>query len=86
MGLRVTNDNVIIRELEMQTETPGGLIITSTDDGLIAKGLVICSQNKSDFELNIFFNRSDALPFIYDGEDLLILKQEHIIAYVDKEG
>jgi len=97
MVLKPLYDRVVVRRLEAETTTKGGIIIPEksaekpTQGEVIAVGDGVISDNGELRTLlvktgnRILFGQFSGSPVKVDGEELLILRESDILAIVEEE-
>lgn len=95
MNVSILGDRVLVRKIESEKTTTGGLVVLTGDDihtpsGLVLKvgegrttkeGLVIPLTVKVNDTVMYYPNSGIAVKI--EGEDLLVLREEEIYAVVD---
>lgn len=95
MSVSILGDRVLIRKIESDKTTAGGLVVLTGDDihtpkGIVLKvgegrttkeGLIIPISVKVDDTVMYYPNAGVAVKI--EGEDLLVLREEEIYAVVD---
>ncbi len=91
MALKPLHDRVLVRRVESEEKTAGGLIIPDTAKEKPAEGIVVAAgegARKDSGELipmavkegdKILFGKWSGTEVIVDGEDLLIMKESDIL-------
>ncbi len=96
MNVRPLNDRVIVKRLEEETKTAGGLFIPDSAKEKPTRGLVIAVGNgkmnddgvrktldvKKDNE--ILFGKYAGTEIKFDGQDLIIMREEDILAVIER--
>ena len=94
MGLRPLHDRVLIRRLDSEDKTAGGIIIPDTAQEKPAEGKVIAvgtgTRNESgkitplDVKVKdkVLFGKWSGTEVKVDGEDLLIMKEADIMGII----
>jgi chaperonin GroES len=92
MAIRPLQDRVLVRRLEEETKTSGGIIIPDTAKEKPTRGKVIAvgkgSRNEAGQVIPLDVKKDDVVLFAkwggtevkIDGEDFLIMKESDIIA------
>ena len=92
MAIRPLHDRVLVKRIEEETKTPGGIIIPDSAKEKPTKGQVIAvgngSRNEAGQVVPLDVKKNDVVLFAkwggteikVDGEDFLIMKESDIIA------
>ena len=95
MRFRPLHDRVLIRRIEAQEKTPGGIIIPDTAKEKPVEGEVLAvgpGSRTEDGKLNpldvragdrVLFGKWSGTEVLIDGEDRLILKEADILGVVE---
>jgi len=95
MQFRPLHDRVVVRRLEAEEKTSGGIIIPDTarekpqEGEIVAVGPGARDDNGSLVELSvkagdrILFGKWSGIEVKIDGEDLLIMKESDILGVID---
>jgi chaperonin GroES len=90
MNIRPLNDNIVVREIEPEVKTPGGIIIpeNSKDKRAIPMGVVVEAGTSNIVKQGqvVIYPRSS--PFVFDlggGKSLLVLKAEDVLGIMEME-
>lgn len=95
MGFRPLHDRVLVRRVEAEEKTAGGIIIPDTakekpqEGEVIAVGAGTRDENGKLIELDvkagdrILFGKWSGTEVRLDGEDLLIMKESDILGIID---
>lgn len=95
MELRPLNDRVVVKRVDAENTTKGGIIIPDTVTEKPVQGTVLAvGPGKKDKDGNsipidvsvndtVLFGKWSGTELKHDGEDLLILKEEDIFAVID---
>jgi chaperonin GroES len=95
MQIRPLHDRVIVRRIEADTKTPGGLIIPDTaaekpiQGEVVAAGPGVRDEDGNVHPLDVkpgdrvLFSKWGGTEVKIDGEDLLVLKESDIIGVVE---
>ena len=98
MGFRPLHDRVVIRRIESNDRTPGGIIIPDTAKEKPQEGEVISvgpGARDDSGKINaldvkpgdrILFGKWSGTEVRLDGEDLIIMKESDILGVVDNAG
>ncbi len=94
MNVRPLNDRVLVKRLEEETKTAGGIFIPDSAKEKPTRGLVIAVGNgklnddgvrktldvKKDDE--ILFGKYAGTEIKFDGQELIIMREEDILAVI----
>ena len=95
MNLRPLNDRVVVRRLEEETKTAGGIIIPDTAKEKPIQGEVIAvgngkvlddgSRKALDVKAGdrVLFGKYSGTDIKVEGEELLIMREDDILAIVE---
>jgi chaperonin GroES len=95
MELRPLNDRVVVKRVDAENTTKGGIIIPDSAAEKPVQGIVLAvGPGKKDKDGNVIpldvsvndtvlFGKWNGTELKHDGEDLLILKEEDIFAVID---
>lgn len=95
MKLKPLQDRVLVKRLESEEKTAGGIIIPDSAKEKPMKGEVLATgpgkadDNGKTIKLGVkkgdtvFFNKYAGTEFKVDGEELLIMREDDILAIVD---
>ncbi len=95
MGFRPLHDRVLLRRVEEDTKTPGGIIIPDTAQEKPQQGQVIAvgpGIKKEDGTITpldvaegdlVLFGKWSGTEVKVDGEDLLIMKESDILGVIE---
>jgi chaperonin GroES len=98
MGFRPLHDRVLVRRVEAEEKTAGGIIIPDTakekpqEGEVIAVGAGTRDENGKLVELDvkagdrILFGKWSGTEVRLDGEDLLIMKESDILGIIETAG
>lgn len=96
MKLRPLNDRVVVRRLEEETKTAGGIIIPDTAKEKPIQGEVMAVGNGKVMEDGtrraldvkagdrVLFGKYAGTDIKVEGEELLIMREDDILAIVEK--
>ena len=96
MGFRPLHDRVLVRRVEQEEKTAGGIIIPDTAQEKPMEGEIVAVGNghKSDDGTvtaldvkagdHVLFGKWSGTEVKIDGEDLLIMKESDILGVVEK--
>ena len=89
MKFRPLHDRVVVRRVEEDTRTKGGIIIPDTAKEKPQRGIVIAAgPGKKDEPMTVkkgdtvLYGKYVGTEFRFDGEDLLIMRESDILAIV----
>ncbi len=95
MAFKPLHDRVLVRRVESEEKTAGGLIIPDTAKEKPAEGIVVAAgegARKDSGELipmavkegdKILFGKWSGTEVILDGEELLIMKESDILGIIE---
>jgi chaperonin GroES len=98
MKLRPLHDRVIVKHLEAETKTAGGIVIPDSATEKPIKGEVVAVGNGKILEDGkvrpldvkvgdkILFGKYSGTEVKLDGEELLVMREEDIMAIFDGKG
>jgi chaperonin GroES len=98
MKLRPLHDRVIVKRLEAETKTAGGIVIPDSATEKPIKGEVVAVGNGKILEDGkvrpldvkvgdkILFGKYSGTEVKLDGEELLVMREEDIMAIFDGKG
>ena len=98
MGFRPLHDRVLVRRVEAEERTKGGIIIPDTakekpqEGEVIAVGAGARDEAGKLVELDvkpgdrILFGKWSGTEVILDGEDLIIMKESDILGIIEDSG
>jgi chaperonin GroES len=96
MKLRPLHDRVIIKRLEAETKTAGGIVIPDSAAEKPIKGEVVAAGTGKILEDGkvrpiavkvgdiVLFGKYSGTEVKVDGEELLVMREEDIVAVVEK--
>lgn len=96
MKLRPLHDRVIVRRLEAETKTAGGIVIPDSAAEKPIKGEVVAVGNGKLLENGevrpldvkvgdkVLFGKYSGTEVKVDGEELLVMREEDIMAIIEK--
>lgn len=96
MKLRPLHDRLIIKRLEAETKTAGGILIPDTATEKPIKGQVIAAGKGKILENGqvrpldvktgdkVLFGKYSGTEVKVDGEELLMMREEDILAVIEK--
>ena len=92
MNIRPLQDRVIIRRMEEETTSPGGIVIPDSatekpirgDVVAVGKGLVLDNGDVRPLDLKagdkVLFGKYSGTEVKIDGEELLVMKEDDVMA------
>ena len=95
MNIRPLHDRVIIKRKEEERTSPGGIVIpdTATEKPIrgevvaVGKGKITDSGDVRPLDVqvgdNVLFGKYSGTEVKVDGEDLLVMREEDIMAVID---
>ena len=95
MNIRPLQDRVIVRRMEEETTSPGGIVIPDSatekpsKGGVVAvgNGLVLDNGEMRPLDLKIgdkvLFGKYSGTEVKIDGEELLVMKEDDVMAVFD---
>ena len=95
MAIRPLHDRVLVRRLEDETTTPGGIVIPDSAKEKPAQGEIIAAGNGKildngdvralDVKVGdkVLFGKWNGTEVKIDGEDLLIMKESEIMGVLE---
>ncbi len=95
MNLRPLHDRVIIKRMEEERTSPGGIVIPDTAAEKPSRGEVIAAGNGKrndageivpmDVKVGdkVLFGKYSGTEVTVDGEDLLVMREEDIMAIIE---
>ncbi|HHO69130.1 MAG TPA: co-chaperone GroES [Gammaproteobacteria bacterium] len=95
MNLRPLHDRVIIKRMEEERTTPGGIVIPDTAAEKPIRGEVIAAGNGKRTESGellpldvkvgdkVLFGKYSGTEVQVEGEDLLVMREEDIMAIIE---
>jgi chaperonin GroES len=98
MGFRPLHDRVLVRRVEAEERTKGGIIIPDTakekpqEGEVIAVGAGARDETGKLVELDvkpgdrILFGKWSGTEVVLDGEDLIIMKESDILGIIEDSG
>jgi chaperonin GroES len=96
LKIRPLHDRVIIKRLEEERTSPGGIVIpdSATEKPIrgkviaVGKGKILENGNVRPLDIkagdNILFGKYSGTEVKVDGEELLVMKEEDIMAVIEK--
>ena len=95
MKLRPLHDRVIVRRLEEETKSPGGIVIPDTAAEKPSRGEVIAVGNGKVLESGdvrpltlkkgdkVLFGKYSGTEVKIEGEDILVMREDDVMAVLD---
>ena len=88
MGIRPLGDRVVIRKMEAEEKTQGGLILTSSAQPQVAEVVAVGPGTKDEpMELKVgdkvVFSKYGGTEIKYQGEEYTIMHQSEILAVME---
>ena len=92
MNIRPLQDRVIVRRMEEETTSPGGIVIPDSaaekpsrgEVVAVGNGLVLDNGEIRPFDLKVgdkvLFGKYSGTEVKVDGEDLLVMKEDDVMA------
>jgi len=96
MAIRPLHDRVLVRRLEDETTSPGGIVIPDSAKEKPAQGKIIAAGNGKILENGdvraldvkvgdtILFGKYAGTEVKVDGEELLVMREDDIVGVVEK--
>ncbi len=96
MAIRPLHDRVLVRRLEDETTSPGGIVIPDSAKEKPAQGKIIAAGNgkilengdvrKLDVKVGdkVLFGKYSGTEVKVDGEDLLVMREDDIVGVIEK--
>ena len=95
MKLAPLGDKIVLKQLEAEVTTKSGLILTSQSQEKPQEAIVVAvgpggmvGDSKVEMVLkegdHVIFSRYGAMEIKFDGEEYLVMRQNDILAKVDK--
>jgi chaperonin GroES len=97
MSIEILGDRVLIRRLDSENKSAGGLVMLSSDDITTPKGVVLkVGEGRTtktgtviplavQVDDTVMYYPQAGIKVALDGEDLLVLREDEIYAVVDKD-
>lgn len=89
MKIKPIGDRVLVKVQESETKTKGGIFIPQTAKGNIQEGIVVAVGEDERIQVKIddkiFYDRYAGTAIKVESENYLVLKQDNIIAVIEKE-
>ena len=97
MKIRPLHDRVIVKRLEEERTSPGGIVIpdTATEKPIqgkvvaVGKGKILEDGNVRPLDVKvgdkILFGKYSGTEVKVDGEDLLVMREEDVMAIIEKK-
>ena len=95
MAIRPLHDRVLVRRLEDETTTPGGIVIPDSAKEKPAQGEIIAAGNGKILENGevraldvkvgdkVLFGKYAGTEVKVDGEELMVMREDDIVAVVE---
>lgn len=95
MAIRPLHDRVLVRRLEDETTTPGGIVIPDSAKEKPAQGEIIAAGNGKILENGdvraldvkvgdkVLFGKYAGTEVKVDGEELLVMREDDIVGVID---
>jgi chaperonin GroES len=95
MKIRPLHDRVIVKRLEEERTSPGGIVIpdTATEKPIqgkvvaVGKGMILEDGNVRPLDVKvgdkILFGKYSGTEVKVDGEDLLVMREEDVMAIIE---
>ena len=95
MAIRPLHDRVLVRRIEDETTTPGGIVIPDSAKEKPAQGEIIAAGNgkildngdvrKLDVKVGdkVLFGKYAGTEVKVDGEELLVMREDDIVGVVE---
>lgn len=95
MNIRPLHDRVIVRRLEEETTSPGGIVIPDTAKEKPIQGEITAVGNGKQLETGevrpldvkvgdrVLFGKYSGTDVKFEGEELLVMREEDIMAVLD---
>lgn len=95
MAIRPLHDRVLVRRLEDETTTPGGIVIPDSAKEKPAQGEIIAAGNGKILENGevraldvkvgdkVLFGKYAGTEVKVDGEELLVMREDDIVGVVE---
>ncbi|MDH3588636.1 MAG: co-chaperone GroES [Gammaproteobacteria bacterium] len=95
MKLRPLHDRVIVRRLEEETKSPGGIVIPDTAAEKPSRGEIIAIGNGKVLENGdvrplalkkgdkVLFGKYSGTEVKIEGEDILVMREDDVMAVLD---
>ena len=96
MAIRPLHDRVLVRRLEDETTSPGGIVIPDSAKEKPAQGKIIAAGHgkilengdvrKLDVKVGdkVLFGKYSGTEVKVDGEDLLVMREDDIVGVIEK--
>src|ERR1700749_1675314 len=98
MKIRPLHDRVIVKRLEEERTSPGGIVIPDTAAEkpvqgkivAVGKGKILEDGNVRPLDVkvgdNILFGKYSGTEVKVDGDDLLVMREEDVMAVIEKKS
>ena len=88
LKIRPLHDRVIIKRLEEERTSPGGIVIpdSATEKPIKGKVVAVGEVRALDVKVgdNILFGKYSGTEVKVDGEELLVMREEDVMAVIEK--
>ena len=98
MSVEILGDRVLVRRLDIENKSTGGLVVLSSDDITTPKGRVLQvgegRTTKTGVIVPLSIKVDDTVMYLpqagikvaLDGEELLVLREDEIYAVIDNDA
>ena len=95
MNIRPLHDRVVVKRMEDETTSPGGIVIpdTATEKPIrgeiiaVGNGKILDSGEKRPLDLKagdkVLFGKYSGTEVKVDGEDLLVMREDDVMAVIE---
>ena len=95
MNIRPLHDRVVVKRMEEETTSPGGIVIpdTATEKPIraevvpVGNGQILDSGEKRPLDLKagdkVLFGKYSGTEVKVDGEDLLVMREDDVMAVIE---
>ena len=95
MNIRPLHDRVVVKRMEEETTSPGGIVIpdTATEKPIrgeiiaVGNGKILDSGEKRPLDLKagnkVLFGKYSGTEVKVDGEDLLVMREDDVMAVIE---
>ena len=95
MAIRPLHDRVLVRRIEDETTTPGGIVIPDSAKEKPAQGEIIAAGNGKILDIGdvraldvkvgdkVLFGKYAGTEVKVDGEELLVMREDDIVGVVE---
>jgi len=88
LKIRPLHDRVIIKRLEEERTSPGGIVIPDSATEKPIKGKILENGEVRPLDVkvgdNILFGKYSGTEVKVDGEELLVMREEDVMAVIEK--